>query len=36
MSQENTNQPQAQNVNVNVDLFGNIQQRDIANEMRSY
>ncbi|WP_428074974.1 DNA gyrase subunit A [Candidatus Avelusimicrobium luingense] len=36
MSEENTNQPQAQNVNVNVDLFGNIQQRDIANEMRSY
>ena len=28
------NQPQAQNTN--VDLFGNIQQRDIAGEMRSY
>ena len=27
------NQPQAQNTN--VDLFGNIQQRDIAGEMRS-
>ena len=36
MSEENTNQPATQNVNVNVDLFGNIQQRDIANEMRSY
>ncbi len=36
MSEENTNQPQTQNVNVNVDLFGDIQQRDIANEMRSY
>ena len=32
MSEETNNQPQA----VNVDLFGNIQQRDIANEMRSY
>ena len=36
MSEENTNQPAMQNVNVSVDLFGNIQQRDIANEMRSY
>lgn len=36
MSEENTNQPATQDVNVNVDLFGNIQQRDIANEMRSY
>ena len=36
MSEENTNQPSTQNVNVNVDLFGEIQQRDIANEMRSY
>ena len=36
MSQENTNQPTTQKVDVNVDLFGNIQQRDIANEMRSY
>lgn len=34
MSEETNNQPQAQNTN--VDLFGNIQQRDIANEMRSY
>ena len=34
MSEENTNQPTTQQVN--VDLFGNIQQRDIANEMRSY
>ena len=34
MSEELNNQPQAQNTN--VDLFGNIQQRDIANEMRSY
>ncbi|MBR4681726.1 MAG: DNA gyrase subunit A [Elusimicrobiaceae bacterium] len=34
MSEENTNQPATQQVN--VDLFGNIQQRDIANEMRSY
>ena len=34
MSEELTNQPQAQNAN--VDLFGNIQQRDIAGEMRSY
>lgn len=34
MSEELTNQPQVQNTN--VDLFGNIQQRDIANEMRSY
>ncbi len=32
MSEENLNQPQSQN----VDLFGNIQQRDIAGEMRSY
>ena len=36
MSEENTNQSTNQNVNVSVDLFGNIQQRDIANEMRSY
>ena len=35
MSEELNNQPQAQ-TNNNVDLFGNIQQRDIANEMRSY
>ena len=34
MSEELNNQPQAQNTN--VDLFGNIQQRDIAGEMRSY
>ena len=34
MSEELNNQPQ--NQAVNVDLFGNIQQRDIANEMRSY
>ena len=34
MSEETNNQPQAQNTN--VDLFGNIQQRDIAGEMRSY
>lgn len=34
MSEEMNNQPQAQNTN--VDLFGNIQQRDIAGEMRSY
>ena len=34
MSEELNNQPQVQNTN--VDLFGNIQQRDIANEMRSY
>ncbi len=34
MSEETNNQPQVQNTN--VDLFGNIQQRDIANEMRSY
>ncbi len=34
MSEELNNQPQAENTN--VDLFGNIQQRDIANEMRSY
>lgn len=34
MSEEMNNQPQAQNNN--VDLFGNIQQRDIAGEMRSY
>jgi len=32
MSEEMNNQPQT----VNVDLFGNIQQRDIASEMRSY
>lgn len=32
MSEENLNQPESQN----VDLFGNIQQRDIAGEMRSY
>ncbi|MGN1057930.1 MAG: DNA gyrase subunit A, partial [Candidatus Avelusimicrobium sp.] len=32
MSEENLNQPGSQN----VDLFGNIQQRDIAGEMRSY
>ena len=36
MSEENTNLPQSQEVNVNVDLFGDIQQRDIAHEMRSY
>ena len=34
MSEETNNQPQAQNAN--VDLFGNIQERDIAGEMRSY
>ena len=34
MSEETNNQPQTQAVN--VDLFGNIQERDIANEMRSY
>ena len=34
MSDETNNQPQTQAVN--VDLFGNIQQRDIAGEMRSY
>lgn len=32
MSEELNNQPQT----TNVDLFGNIQQRDIATEMRSY
>ena len=36
MSEENMNKPATQEVNVNVDLFGGIQQRDIANEMRSY
>ncbi len=34
MTEEMSNQPQAQNAN--VDLFGNIQERDIAGEMRSY
>jgi len=34
MSEEMNNQPQTQAVN--VDLFGNIQERDIAGEMRSY
>ena len=34
MSEATNNQPQAQNAN--VDLFGNIQERDIAGEMRSY
>ena len=34
MSEETNNQPQAPNAN--VDLFGNIQERDIAGEMRSY
>lgn len=34
MSEELTNTPQEQPKN--VDLFGNIQERDIANEMRSY
>jgi len=33
MSQETNNQPAA---TASVDLFGNIQQRDIAGEMRSY